>query len=136
VAALYLINRTTERAVELAREIQQRQVGLEVAVGYPPGEVDLMLNATSLGLKRGDPPPWDETRFAVGRARAVYDMVYRPAETPLLAAARAAGCRVTNGLGMLLYQGAQAVELWSEMPSPLAAMRLALEGTIYGNSSR
>jgi shikimate dehydrogenase len=54
-------------------------------------------------------------------------MVYRPAETRLLNEARAAGCRGANGLGMLLYQGAAALELWSGQPAPLAVMRRALE---------
>ncbi|MFM8357237.1 MAG: shikimate dehydrogenase, partial [Verrucomicrobiota bacterium] len=62
----------------------------------------------------------------------VYDMIYRPAETPLLAAARAAGCRTANGLGMLLYQGAAALELWSGRPAPLEAMRMALEREVNG----
>jgi shikimate dehydrogenase len=57
---------------------------------------------------------------------------YRPAETPLLQAAKAAGCRAANGLGMLLHQGARALELWSGRPAPLADMRRALEKNIYG----
>jgi len=57
-------------------------------------------------------------------------MIYRPAETPLLRKARAAGCRVANGLGMLLHQGARALEIWSGQPAPLAVMRSALEANI------
>jgi len=101
-------------------------------VGYADGAVDLALNATSLGLKSDDPLPFDARVFRVGQARAAYDLIYRPAETPFLRAARAAGCRAANGLGMLLYQGAQALEIWSGQPAPLATMREALEGSVYG----
>jgi shikimate dehydrogenase len=76
--------------------------------------------------------PVDGKRFSLRQARAVYDMIYRPAETPLLAAAKAAGCRTANGLGMLLYQGAKALEIWSGKPAPVEIMRQALEKNVYG----
>ena len=74
----------------------------------------------------------DEQQFCLRRAAAVYDMIYRPAETALLKSARAAGCRAANGLGMLLYQGAQALELWTGRAAPTAIMRQALEENVYG----
>ncbi len=138
VAELHLVNRTLEKAEELAAEVRARFAKVKVSAGYPKvGGValDLLLNATSLGLKPGDASPLDERKFAVGRARAVYDMIYRPAETELLKAAKAAGCRAANGLGMLLHQGARALELWSGKKAPLAVMREALVGNIYGGAS-
>jgi shikimate dehydrogenase len=93
------------------------------------------LNATSLGLKSNDPVPFDAKAFSLSQASAVYDMIYRPAETPLLAAAKRAGCRLANGLGMLLYQGAAALELWSGKPAPLEIMRKALEENVYGTNA-
>jgi shikimate dehydrogenase len=60
-------------------------------------------------------------------------MIYRPAETPLLKAAQTAGCRVANGLGMLLHQGAKALELWTGRNPPIAVMREALRKNVYGN---
>jgi shikimate dehydrogenase len=63
----------------------------------------------------------------------MYDMIYRPAETPLLKAAKAAGCRTANGLGMLLHQGARALELWTGRTAPVQLMRTALEKNIHGN---
>jgi shikimate dehydrogenase len=92
-----------------------------------------LINATSLGLKPGDTSPLDGKRFALKQARAVYDMIYRPAETPLLQAARKAGCRRANGLGMLLHQGAKAFEIWTGKTAPLDVMRRALEQNIYGH---
>jgi shikimate dehydrogenase len=132
VAELFLVNRTAVKAEAIAGEIRERFPGVKVAVGYPKMAVDLLLNATSLGLKPGDGSPLDEGRFALGEVRAVYDMIYRPAETPLLKSAKAAGCRVANGLGMLLYQGARALELWTGRTAPVKIMRDALEKNIYG----
>ena len=134
VAELYLVNRTVAKAVALADEIRRRFPGVRIAVGYPTQPVDLLLNATSLGLKSQDPRPLPEGTFDLRQARAVYDMIYRPAETPLLQAARAAGCRTANGLGMLLYQGAKALEIWTGLPAPLEAMRSALQRNVYGNA--
>ena len=59
-------------------------------------------------------------------------MVYRPAETPLLAAAAEAGCKTANGLGMLLHQGAKALEIWTGQAAPLDVMRTALKEAIDG----
>ncbi|MBI3876351.1 MAG: shikimate dehydrogenase [Verrucomicrobia bacterium] len=129
---LFLVNRTASKAEEVAAEIRTRFPRTTVALGYPPGDVDLLMNATSLGLKPGDPAPFDELKFALKRARGVFDMIYRPAETPLLRAAKAAGCKTANGLGMLLHQGARALEIWSGKPAPLDVMRKALEKEVYG----
>ena len=65
------------------------------------------------------------------QARSVYDMIYNPAETALLKAAKAAGCRASNGMGMLLHQGAKAFEIWTGQPAPLDVMRRALEAEVY-----
>jgi shikimate dehydrogenase len=132
VAELYLVNRTASKAEELAREIGVRFAGASVQVGYPAGDVDLLLNATSLGLKPDDELPLSRAKFPLRRAAAVYDMIYRPAETPLLKAAKAAGCRSANGLGMLLHQGVGALELWSGLKAPITVMRDALVRNVYG----
>jgi len=132
VAELHLVNRTAAKAEALAAEIRERFSAVKVCTGYPQGDVDLALNATSLGLRPTDTLPLDAREFSLTRANAVYDMIYRPAETPLLAAARAAGCRVANGLGMLLYQGAAALELWTGRNAPIEVMREALQRSVYG----
>jgi shikimate dehydrogenase len=133
VAELFLVNRTTCKAETIAAEIKKQLPDVKVSVGYPKGGVDLILNATSLGLKPDDTSPLDEKQFSLKQTRAVYDMIYRPAETKLLAAAKAAGRRTANGLGMLLHQGAKAFEIWTGQPAPLAVMRRALEQNIYGH---
>lgn len=132
VRELFLHNRTLSKADDVAAEIRRRFPQVHVVVGFPRHPVDLVLNATSLGLKADDPLPLDASHFSLSEARAAYDMIYRPAETPFLRAARAAGCRVANGLGMLLYQGAQALAIWSGRQPPLESMRQALVLNIYG----
>ncbi len=131
VRELHLVNRTADKAEVLVNEIRARFPGVKAQAGYPAGEVDLVLNATSLGLKPDDALPLDESRFPLKRARAVYDMVYRPAETRLLAHARASGCQTANGIGMLLYQGAKALEIWTGHPAPVGEMREALLENVY-----
>jgi shikimate dehydrogenase len=131
VEELWLVNRTAAKAQAIAEEIAGRFPAVDVRVGYPEAEVEIVLNATSLGLKPDDGLPFDPTAFALERSDGVYDMIYRPAETPLLRAAHAAGCRTANGLGMLLYQGAAALELWTGQPAPVEVMRSALQAEIY-----
>lgn len=128
---LHLINRTADKAEALAAEIRQRYPAVNVSVGYPNTHMDLVLNATSLGLKPGDGSPLDERQFPLTQTGAVYDMIYRPAETSLLKTAAAAGCRTANGLGMLLHQGAAALEIWSGRTAPLEVMRAALKEVVY-----
>jgi len=132
VKELFLINRTPAKAEAIGREIQEHWPAIKVTLDYPTEPVDLVLNATSAGLREGDPLPFDLSRFSLERAASVYDMIYRPAETPLLKRAKAAGCRAANGLGMLLYQGAKALELWTGQKAPLQIMRSALERNVYG----
>lgn len=132
VAELFLVNRTASKAVEIAAEIKKQFPSIKVSVGYPKSDVDLLLNATSLGLKPEDAAPLDEKLYSLKQTRAVYDMIYKPAETKLLVAAQAAGCRTANGIGMLVHQGAKAFEIWTGQPAPVAVMRRAVEGSVYG----
>jgi shikimate dehydrogenase len=129
--ALFMVNRTESKAIQVLDEIRSRFPMVTIELGYPPEGVDLVVNATSLGLKVEDPMPLDPGRFDLKRTKAVYDMIYRPAETALLRSAKQAGCQVANGLGMLLYQGAKALEIWTGKPAPLDVMRAALRENIY-----
>lgn len=135
VSELFLVNRTASKAQEIADEIKKQFSAVKVSVGYPKSEMDLILNATSLGLKPEDGSPLDEKQFSLKQAGAVYDMIYRPAKTPLLLAAEKAGGKTANGLGMLLHQGAKAFEIWTGKTAPVAVMRQALEENIYGKKA-
>jgi shikimate dehydrogenase len=88
-------------------------------------DCDLIIHATPVGMKPGDPSLLPPDAFRKGQL--VFDLIYNPAETPLLAAARAAGARTANGLGMLLHQGARAFHRWTGRKPPVAVMRAALE---------
>jgi shikimate dehydrogenase len=133
VSELFLFDCVNAKAEAVAQEIRKRHPRMKVATGFPKGSVDLLLNATPLGLKPGDASPLEGAAFSLPQARAVYDMIYRPAETPLLKAAKNAGCKTANGLGMLLHQGAKAFEIWTGKFAPLDVMRRALEQNIYGH---
>jgi shikimate dehydrogenase len=133
VAELYLVNRTRSKAEAVSDEIKKLFPDVRTVVGYPSAKVDLALNATSLGLKPSEASPLDEKQFSLKNASAAYDMIYRPAETPFLKGAKESGCRVANGLGMLLYQGAKALEIWTGQNAPVEVMRKALVKNIYGN---
>ena len=131
VSELFLFDCVSAKAEAVAQEIRKRHPQVKVTTGFPKGSVDLLLNATPLGLKPGDASPLEGARFSLPQTQAVYDMIYRPAETPLLEAAQKAGCKTANGLGMLLYQGARAFEIWTGKPAPLEVMRRALEMEVY-----
>ena len=132
VSSLWIVNRTPDKAAQLAREITDRFPAVHAETGYPEESIEILLNATSAGLRPEDPLPLDTQAFPLHRVDGVYDMIYRPAVTPLLAAAREAGCRTANGLGMLLHQGADALELWSGTAAPRDIMRAALEREVHG----
>lgn len=85
--------------------------------GVPSGS--LLINATSAGLRPGEPAPADLRAFP--GVSAVYDMIYNPPLTGLLAQARALGLAHANGLGMLAYQGAKSLEIWTGAPASATA---------------
>lgn len=92
--------------------------------------VTLILNATSVGMApKVDASPWlDGTPFPP--EAFVYDLVYNPAVTRLTADATSAGLRASTGLGMLVEQGALALERWTGQAAPRATMRRAAEAAL------
>lgn len=98
-----------------------------VAVGFDDldGAVaacDLVVNATPIGML-GEPPPFDVG--ALRRDQFVYDTVYHPSPTPLLAAAADRGIPCAGGLSMLVHQAAVAFTRWTGEPAPLEVMSAA-----------
>lgn len=89
-------------------------------------EFDLVVNATPLGLAPDDPSPIDFG--ALGTVGAAMDLVYAPQPTAFVRAADRQGVRVTDGLEMLVQQGAVAFERWWNVEAPVDAMRDALDG--------
>ena len=88
----------------------------------------LLINTTPLGMRQEDPAPFPIDLIDPGWS--VADLIYRPAETPLLAAAKRAGAQAIPGLGMLLHQGALAFEIWTGQKAPLAVMRQVLQNAL------
>lgn len=125
-ASLWIGNRNQERLqglLDILEPIvgeQQMLKGFDLA--NPPSElpsVAAIVNATSLGLKEGDPAPVDLSRFDV--SSKVYDMIYN-LETPLIAQAKQRGMRCADGLSMLVWQGVRSLEIWSQAAVPAQAM--------------
>ena len=119
VSVLRLINRTVEKAERLKADLRAYGAPCSIEVVQRDSaeerdvlrRTDLLVNATSLGLRPGDALPADPALLPP--AAAVYDAVYRPLETPLLLAAKARGLRTIPGLGMLARQGARSFERWT-----------------------
>jgi shikimate dehydrogenase len=88
------------------------------------GNTDLLVNATPIGMKDSDPCLVDNKLLHKGQL--VYDLIYNPKETKLLWRAKHSGANVSNGLGMLLYQGMLSFEIWTGRKAPKEVMRQAL----------
>lgn len=113
----------------LVKSLSQNFKGVEIQAAASVADLrisdaDLLVNATPLGMKESDPLLVEEKSLKGGLL--AYDLVYNPPESRLLKAAKAKGCRISNGLGMLLYQGARSFEIWLGISAPLEAMRKAL----------
>lgn len=80
-------------------------------------QADLLVNATSVGMDGASQPI--PTSIVLPKKLLVADVIYQPFETPFLKWARKQGNQSINGLGMLLYQAAEAFQLWTgkEMPT-------------------
>ena len=130
---LTIANRTQKKADVLAAEFAAHfNVSIETlpldnanALQQALNEADLLVNATSLGMyPHIDTMPLPaNTHFHANLT--VYDAVYNPLETKLLAQARAAGAKAIDGLGMLVHQGAVAFTHWTGEDAPVHVMRAA-----------
>ena len=137
VASLAIANRTLPRALALAEELRDRvrratEVPMETsALKAACAEADLIVNATSVGM--GHSSGQGRSLLASDLIRPdtlVFDMVYSPAETPLMKEARRAGARALGGLWMLVYQGAASFRLWTGLEAPVEAMHRAAERAV------
>jgi shikimate dehydrogenase len=122
-----IANRTVERATELAAEVPGATAhgldGLDELVA----EADVLVNATSVGMEEDrSPVPAD----ALHADLAVLDAVYDPINTRLLRDAEAAGATTVDGAWMLLYQGVEAFERWTDEAAPVDKMNSVLRERI------
>ena len=86
---------------------------------------DILIQATSVGLKDEDGTPFDFDVLEDASELCVYDLIYK--DTKLLKYCRKHGINHANGSDMLLYQGAASFEFWTGRKAPLEAMRKGLE---------
>ncbi len=131
---LVIVNRTPQRAVELA-ELVRAAGGLEavrsIALDSPEvatavSSADVIIDSTPVGMyPHTDVAPVISPQW-LRPCQLVCDLTYNPRETVLLQAAREAGARVLDGTGMLVHQGAIAFEQWTGEEAPVEVMRLAL----------
>ena len=96
----------------------------ETVFRFQIANVDLVVNATPLGLNRADAAPIPARLLAPHLM--IYDTIYSSGPTAFVSAAIEAGARSANGLSMLLHQGALAFEIWFGRPAPLDEMRKAV----------
>ncbi len=103
VSRLTIANRTTDKVCQLMERIRSVAPGVELVVGTDdPSGHDLVVNGTSLGLHADDALPLDTARLHP--EQTVAEIIMQPAETALLKAAQARGCRVHPGAPMLASQ--------------------------------
>jgi 3-dehydroquinate dehydratase/shikimate dehydrogenase len=116
-AEVYVVNRTHEKAVALARKAKAKVLKADKLAKE---NMDVLINATSCGMagsKTALPLAKNEVN-----AKLVFDLVYNPLETPLLQLAKARGIPTISGLEMFVQQGVQQFEIWTARPAPEAEM--------------
>lgn len=121
-ARVVVLNRTPERAAELARELGADSAGGLGELARTPH--DVLVNTTSVGL-RADASPVDAAALRPGSV--VLDAVYDPERTRLLRDAEARGARTVSGKWMLVHQAAAQLELWTGRQAPLDVMAAAFD---------
>jgi shikimate dehydrogenase len=136
---LVLVNRTQEKANALAGQLRPFFAGPRVlgpaarieAIRWDEptmraqlADIDLIVNATPLGMNSSDPAAVPARLLAPHQM--VFDCVYGPSKTALVHAADQAGARSANGILMLLHQGALSFSIWFDREAPIEAMRKAL----------
>ncbi|MGP0066188.1 MAG: shikimate dehydrogenase [Isosphaeraceae bacterium] len=131
-ARLTIVNRTVDRAEELARVIRER-IGVAASsvvwegMYHVPEDVDVVVNATSIGLYPDTDARVPIDVASLGPKMLVCDVIPNPPRTRLIQEAESRGCTVLDGLGMLVNQGVIGVKIWSGRTPRAEVMRSALE---------
>jgi shikimate dehydrogenase len=135
---IFLTDLDVARAGRVAAEISRLapRTATEVVLFCPDAwrsasmASNLVIQATPVGMKKGEKSLLDPDAFRSGQC--VYDLIYMYPQTPFMKAATRGGARVSNGLGMLLHQGAFSFQIWTGKKADVKAMRRALEAEVYG----
>jgi 3-dehydroquinate dehydratase/shikimate dehydrogenase len=115
-AEVFIYNRTLETATKLARQSGAKAIKREA---IPKTQFDIIINATPIGMA-GQKAAQILTAedFEKFSPKLVFDLVYNPADTPLIRLARAANIPVITGVEMFVQQGARQFEIWTGKPAP------------------
>ncbi len=131
---VHVVNRTLARAQELAQRFGAKAHGWD-ALPRLLGAADVLVNCTSLGMTGKEPLQVDLDPLKKGAV--VYDIIYVPLETGLLAAARKRGHRTVDGLGMLLQQAGFGFRKWfGGNPQVTPELRRMIEADIVAKTSK
>lgn len=121
-AEVFVVNRTHETAVKLARQAKAKSLKHELLAKQ---SFDVIVNSTPCGMKGVKPAlPLAENELNAG---LVFDMVYNPMETPLIQLAKKKGLATISGVEMFVQQGARQFEIWTGKPAPEAEMQRVVE---------
>lgn len=134
VSEIVIANRTLSKAEDLANEFGDHFPQVEIKAvmlrdeerikEYIKGS-DIVINASSAGMKGEN--PLELPLYLLPKSAVIYDLVYDPKDTPLLRNAKKAGIKASSGHSMLLFQGAEAFEIWTGLVAPVKTMRKALD---------
>ncbi|MCU0650966.1 MAG: shikimate dehydrogenase [Candidatus Omnitrophica bacterium] len=121
-------NRDRSKTIDLMHTLNMNSSGRLIAANSVGelglADTDLLVNTTSVGMKENDLSLVDKKLLRPDML--VYDLVYNRKATKLLEDAVSAGCRVSNGLGMLLHQGELSFKVWTGRMPPKKVMEKAL----------
>jgi shikimate dehydrogenase len=131
-SAITIVNRSTERGEELTSLLDEK---LPVKANFVPwdrsflipNETDVLINATSIGLFPDVNARLDFDLESLTADTVVADVIPNPPATNLVRDARAKGCKVIDGLGMLVNQGVIGIRHWTGIDPDPTIMRTALE---------
>lgn len=131
-AAKELVNDINERFAPVAEVVDMED---EKAVKEKVAESDVVMNCTGVGMPVSiDKTPIPKEYLRPGQL--CFDATYNPSKTRFLKEAEEVGCKILNGLGMSLYQGAAQIELWSGKKAPVEAMRQELLDILAGKEEK
>lgn len=127
VKKMTIVNRTLERAVELAKVVSTNTDAQTTAIEWTkeykvPDDVDILINATCVGFAPNISEKPDIDYDSIHEGLVVCDVVFNPCESLFLKEAKARGALTVNGLGMLACQGAMNFTLWTGQEAPLDVM--------------
>ena len=127
-----LVNRCVSRGTELV-ELLRRKLGVSVEFVPSTGDYklpencDVVINATSVGLYPNGDARIGFDLTTLRPSMVVADVIPNPPETQLVRDARKIGCKVIDGLGMLVNQGVIGIKHWTGVEADSSVMRRALE---------